>query len=426
MIQRLMFGSEWGLVVRSWKRHGRLSSGVIAWAAALVVVCFGGCDARTDRFPVNELHAKVVAYRSQGASAEGVADVIAPVIEGLFGTPDVPKLPAAIPAGLLDVRNLERSAGAVSSDKAGVDFGLYRANCVVCHGLAGSGTGPAAGTQNPYPRDFRPGVFKYKSTPRESKPTKGDLARLLDAGVAGTGMPSFVRLPQEDRDALVDYVIYLAIRGETERRLVELAIEGSGSDAKGLGAASLGLGESGRVADEGVAAEIDVVVAAVAASWLAAEPIEVPAPTRSFLEDPVAAAGRGKELFHGPLANCASCHGPAGDGNVATLDFDDWTKEFTTKLGLGVESEAIEGFLDAGGLKPRPIRPRKLAWGHFRGGESDERLYRLLVSGIAGTPMPALLVAEEGSTVGVTQEQLWDLVAYLKTFAGEGLDSKEN
>jgi hypothetical protein len=40
--------------------------------------------------------------------------------------------------------------------------------------------------------------------------------------------------------------------------------------------------------------------------------------------------------------------------------------------------------------------------------------------------MPALLVAEEGSTVGVTQEQLWDLVAYLKTFAGEGLDSKEN
>jgi cytochrome c5 len=239
-------------------------------------------------------------------------------------------------------------------------------------------------------------------------------------------MPSFVRLPQEDRDALVDYVIYLAIRGETERRLVELAIEGSGADAKGLGSASLGLGESGRVADEGVAAEIDVVVAAVAASWLAAEPIEVPAPTRSFLEDPVAAAERGKELFHGPLANCASCHGPAGDGNVATLDFDDWTKEFTTKLGLGVDSQAIEGFLDAGGLKPRPIRPRKLAWGHFRGGESDERLYRLLVSGIAGTPMPALLVAEEGSTVGVTQEQLWDLVAYLKTFAGEGLDSKEN
>ena len=103
--------------------------------------------------------------------------------------------------------------------------GCFREHCVVCHGLEGSGTGPASQFQDPYPRDFRFGVFKWKSTIRSAKPTKQDLLDLLTRGVPGTGMPSFSLLSPDDLDALVDYVIYLSVRGETERRLLVGAMD---------------------------------------------------------------------------------------------------------------------------------------------------------------------------------------------------------
>ena len=72
---------------------------------------------------------------------------------------------------------------------------------------------------NPYPRDYRQGAFKFKSTARADKPTTDDLRRILRDGIAGTAMPSFLLLPDDEIDALIEYVKYLSYRGQTERWL---------------------------------------------------------------------------------------------------------------------------------------------------------------------------------------------------------------
>lgn len=392
----------------------------------LVGAFLAGCDSPTDRFRPNGVYARVVSYQTDGDTQSAVADVEA-VLTAWFGTPDAPRLPDNFPPGLIDPNGLARAAGPVSSDEAGVNFGIYRANCVVCHGLEGGGNGPAAALQNPYPRDFRPGIFKYKSTPRGDKPTRADLTRLLRHGLRGTGMPSFARLSEEDLDATIDYVIYLSIRGETERRLLRLAFEDLGygtAEPPAEAGDRLTMLESGRLADPALADEVEAWILEIAASWLDAEPLAVPEPPPAFVADRAAAAERGRELFHGPLANCASCHGQEGNGAAVTLDFDDWTKEYTTRLGVGPDSSEVRDWRRLGAMKPRPISPRNLSWGNFRGGADDQSLYRLLVSGIAGTPMPGLLIVappqDIESVVGITPDQVWDLVAYLQTLATTG------
>ena len=97
---------------------------------------------------------------------------------------------------------------------------MYRRHCAHCHGISGDGAGPTASFLNPYPRDYRRGIFKFKSTPRTEPPTKEDLKRILHEGIAGTAMPSFKYLPNDELEALASYVRYLSVRGQVERLLV--------------------------------------------------------------------------------------------------------------------------------------------------------------------------------------------------------------
>ncbi len=92
-----------------------------------------------------------------------------------------------------------------------------------CHGITGDGAGPTAAFLNPYPRDYRKGVYKFKSSKKGSKPTHEDLKMVLMEGIAGTAMPSFKLLPDQEVEALLHYVRYLTARGEVERKLFELA-----------------------------------------------------------------------------------------------------------------------------------------------------------------------------------------------------------
>ena len=59
-------------------------------------------------------------------------------------------------------------------------------------------------------------MFKYTSTSVGAKPTRDDLKRTLRRGIPGTAMPSFDTLPQEEIEALIEYVQYLSLRGQTE------------------------------------------------------------------------------------------------------------------------------------------------------------------------------------------------------------------
>jgi mono/diheme cytochrome c family protein len=376
------------------------------------ILAMNGCDSPPGSFKPDELYAQVVATRQNTDSGQAAADVNR-VMESLFGTPDAPKLPDAIPSSLIDRANLSRAAGPVSSDKEDTHFGIYRARCVVCHALDGSGAGPAAALQNPYPRDFRAGVFKYKSTPRSEKPTKADLQAILRHGAPGSSMPAFDRLPQEDLDAAVDYVVYLSIRGEVQRRLIQYAVT------------EMGYGDQEGPPSDAVTElneTVSQVIESVVDQWMKARPIDVPAMPAWDGEETLAAIERGRELFHGQLANCASCHGANGNGDAVTLDFDDWTKEYTTLLGISPSDKAsVKPMRKLGALPPRPISPRNLSWGVYRGGGDPETLYRRLVAGIAGTPMPGLLVQDSEAAVGVTPSQIWDLVAYLRSLGDSQL-----
>ncbi|MGI9471476.1 MAG: cytochrome c [Rubripirellula sp.] len=165
------------------------------------------------------------------------------VVETMFGTPDDPKLPQVVLddedlSQIVSMDNLIRASG--PENEAG--RGLYRLLCASCHGVTGNGRGPASTAQVPYPRDYRMGIFKFKSTPRGSKPTKADLKQLIKHGINGTNMSSVqdllkqeklkrgdaewlpATITDEDVDALVDYVIYLSFRGEHERQQVDMGI----------------------------------------------------------------------------------------------------------------------------------------------------------------------------------------------------------
>jgi len=80
---------------------------------------------------------------------------------------------------------------------------LYQEHCVVCHGLAGYGDGPASATLHP-----RPANLTAKHTGHH---TVGDLFWWLTYGLKGSAMPGFQdRLTEEERWDLINFVRTLA------------------------------------------------------------------------------------------------------------------------------------------------------------------------------------------------------------------------
>ena len=369
----------------------------------LALILLAGCDAPIEHFEPNDVYALTLAT-SQGTDAASVTDAVTPIVEKLFGTPNEPRWPSELlsesATTLVDTAEVRRSAGRVYSDRDGVDFGLYSKHCVVCHGVEGSGAGAAAVFQNPYPRDFRAGVFKWKSTERAAKPTREDLNQLLHAGLPGSGMPSFAVIDEEDRSALVDYLIYLSVRGEVERKLQLMFAVDEWDDTVGT--------DDPMIAD---------TVNDVAATWVKAPSQIVDVPDETTNDE--ASINRGKDTFHGLIANCVGCHGPAGNGMAVTLDYDDWAKEYSTRLGLTpTDRDAMKPFRKAGALRPRLIQPRNLQDGVFRGSggtSNGKAIYRQISQGIAGTPMPAVEITPEESKKGLTASQVWDLVHYVQS-----------
>ncbi|HIE95904.1 MAG TPA: cytochrome c, partial [Fuerstia sp.] len=98
--------------------------------------------------------------------------------------------------------------------------GLYMRHCSHCHGTSGDGNGPTARYLVPRPRDYRQGVFKFTSTNDLAKISRDDLHRVLSNGIPGTYMPSFVpMLKEQEKHAVVEYVRFLAMRGEFEKKI---------------------------------------------------------------------------------------------------------------------------------------------------------------------------------------------------------------
>lgn len=404
------------------------------WAACLV--WFAGCDTQPLTFQPNRVHQLKWEYQT-GLTLQRAADDVQAAVEHYFGLPDQPLVPETL-LRLVNPADINRAAGPVYSDREDVHYGLYREHCVVCHGLNGGGSGPAAAMQNPYPRDFRMGIFKFKSTPRGQRPTADDLLGTLLRGEPGTSMPSFAPLPEGDLRAVVQYVQFLSIRGEFERELLETAADFYADDAEPMETDERLFAPEAHEQDPTLLAkqeaELGELLAGIVDRWLAAESSSVAAPAaprhvgrfheldQSQQEAAVASVARGKELFRGPVANCVGCHGPAGAGDVPTLDYDDWTKDWTTRIGVTPsDKQAVVPFRKAGALNPRTAQPRNLQHGAFRGGGEPGDLFLRIVHGIEGTPMPAVTLTPESSAIGLTEDQVWDLVNFVKSLSDRDL-----
>lgn len=339
----------------------------------------------------------------------------------LFGTPDEPQIPKVAKIGVvLDAYKLKRASGAVHSDELGVGYGLYREHCAHCHGVTGDGNGPTAPFLNPYPRDYRMGLFKFKSTPSDYKPTHADLKKIVYDGIPGTAMPSFKLLPDEEVEALVHYVKYLAIRGETEREL----LRGSNEELD-EGQRLVSFDDSGKESFESHLELINNAVNKVVGKWLDADANVVEIPQRKAMtqEELIASRKRGRDLFYGTVANCAKCHGDSALGDGTTNDYDNWTKDIVDPGKPETTKETIDRYVALGFPEPRTIRPRNLRQGVFRGGNRPIDIYWRVKNGIGGTPMPAATVkpADNPNAKGLTPDDIWDIVNYVQHLPYEPL-----
>jgi len=101
---------------------------------------------------------------------------------------------------------------------------VYLANCAVCHGETGDGNGMAAHMFRIQPRDFRHGLFKFRSTPSGSLPTDEDLLHTITQGLRWTGMVGRSDLSEGDRRAVIQYVKTLSPRFAAEQPRPSMAV----------------------------------------------------------------------------------------------------------------------------------------------------------------------------------------------------------
>jgi mono/diheme cytochrome c family protein len=398
--------------------------------------CIAGCtQSSAPQFRLDM--PQIVRAQLQPENRQAIADVLG----ALFGTPDEPFVPPELG---LDVKKLKLSAGPTRSTEQGLGGGLYRQHCVHCHGITGDGRGPTAQFLNPYPRDYRPAVYKFKSTYNPSRPTDEDLHKVLRNGVPGTAMPSFALLPPAEIDALVEYVKYLSMRGQMETALIDMLINE--------------VEENEETAEEGDYHLLDPkkyeyqrelindALATIAGEWQeSVDNVILPAgeslPPQDRTPEQIAdSVDHGRELFYGTKANCIKCHGPTGLGDGQQDDQDNWNKavvafrQETESLASSLESQEEGSDEDVRArrrelaerlellshmLSPRNAIPRNLRTGAYRGGVRPLDIFRKVYTGIAGTPMPGLGPATPGAQGTLTEEEMWQLVDYVRSLPFE-------
>lgn len=406
---------------------------------AIVSVMFAtsGCGDPQAVFVPNDAYLANIERKTQTTIDAVNRSDIGLILAAAFGDPDDPYVPVLSDVDtskVLDLKYLKQSSGKVWSDKAGSARGLYREHCIHCHGTTGDGFGPTASFLNPYPRDYRMGIFKFKSTGKSLKPTHDDLIRILREGIPGTAMPSFKLLDNDEIEALVHYVRFLAIRGEVERKLIDILPD---LDSRIL---DVTLRDSAPDAYKAQWELVRSTIKDVFEKWVNAEQeyAAVPARPEGWQEAETLATSveHGRKLFYGKVANCFSCHGDSALGDGQLQGVDAWTRELLNdkEQFLGWEKMTADererfDFIksrDPRILPPRNIRPRNLRQGVFRGGRRPIDIYLRIVNGIDGTPMPSapmLKPGEEPNPGKLTTDDLWSLVDYVRSLAYESISN---
>jgi mono/diheme cytochrome c family protein len=366
---------------------------LMAAGLCVVLATAPGCD----QSPPPRFHANLVQMNNPDNNISPKhQQQIADILLAMYGTPDEPFV---LPETGLDIQKLRVAAGPVK----GYSQGLFRLHCVHCHGITGDGMGPTALFLKPYPRDYREGWFKFKSTPSKTPPTHDDLVRTLNEGVSGTAMPSFKLLSKSEIDALVEYVEYLSMRGQTELELInqyKLA-DAFDPDKEDFPTTREFLVDTVLSGPNG-----PVTLWKSAASQVTA----VPKPPADFRTTASIEAGR--QVFYNK-GGCVKCHGPTalGDGQLV---WDMWNESVHKLDQKVVESSEpaklaeLKVALRDDALPPRESEPRNLRQGIYRGGRQPYELFFRLYNGIFPSQMPGI-----GSTPGMTTDDIWHLVDFI-------------
>jgi mono/diheme cytochrome c family protein len=391
-------------------------------AAGFSLLCCAmltGCGRSEAEFRLDLIEAKKCKVSPQ--QQQQIADIL----RAMFGTPDDPFV---LPQTGLDLQKIQIASGPVHRDAESGPRGLFREHCMHCHGINGDGAGPTAAFLNPYPRDYRRGWFKFKSTRREDEPTTENLLRIVTGGIQGTAMPAFRLYPDVDRLALVEYVKYLSMRGQMELALDRWVANNTTkpTDAVPSDPNSL-LNLLGPIAEQWkepvqVAVDdrpedmkFDKITDVIARQR--AEDRSIAIGRAMFLNEKPGEMKYGSETIKYMGAGCFKCHGPTQLGDGQTTDYDDWTKEVwdkvTWKYGVSLTDKPPDHPLPSGHTPPvleselpslgalpeRHIIPRNLRLGVYHGGRRPLDIYYRVHEGIKGAPMPAntdsLLTAEE-------------------------------
>lgn len=359
-----------------------------------------GCGRSVAEFHLDEVEAK------KDGITEQQQQQISNILFAMFGTPDNPFV---LPQTGLDLEKIRLASGPVHRDAVSGPRGLFREHCMHCHGITGDGAGPTAVFLNPYPRDYRRGWFKFKSTHRDDEPISDDLMRIVTDGIQGTAMPSFRLYPVVDRESLVEYVKYLSMRGEMEialDRYIQVNLQKT-DPAPSDPAILLGLLStiveqwkdpvSVTVVDRPEDMKFDKIAGLAARK--AAENRSIAIGRAMFLSekqgdlayDEVVNGKHVSEKIPIMGGGCIKCHGPTELGDGQTSDYDDWTKQVWGKeswskgVGLPTPSELYS----LGALPERHIIPRNLRLGVYHGGRRPLDIYYRIHEGIKGAPMPA-------------------------------------
>ena len=283
--------------------------------------------------------------------------------------------------------NVKRQAGG---------YAIYRRNCLHCHGVSGAGDGPTAPFLYPPPRDYRRGIFKFTSTPTMARPHRDDLRRTITYGLHGTSMPAFESLLTESEiEEVLEYVMFLSMRGETELALIEEAYISDENDPNALSDDIVRDAANG-VFDKWKLAQTQVVN----------PPIARTSPTRESIL-------RGRDLFL--QSDCKDCHGRLAKGDGESFVNQDKFNEVVFG-GNPSERQARIDQLDEKtrtlwNQKPddwgNPLRPANLNRSVYKGGRRPLDIFWRVAKGINGAQMPAHYPSP------FDEKKVWDVVNFV-------------
>lgn len=372
---------------------------LVAWQ--VLPVDYGVFEGKTSKSGVSEVSVSLTGV-TPTASSRRLAELRGSVVTNDVGNP-IGTVAAYTPAnGALRISSSDGTT--IQPDQNlkvigdGLQFGrdLYLRHCMHCHGVSGDGDGPTAKYFAVKPRDYRKGTFKFTSTIQGVRASRDDLKRIIKLGVAGTYMPSFMLLPDDEVASLVEYVRWLAMRGEVENSLyIEMSSDFGAETNREKSRADLKKEVEAFAASQ-FPMKTSEIGKDLAETWSAPEDetnVLMPKEPRGSADQD--SIRRGRELFLNKDVGCFSCHGESARGNgVSTETFN--------KLPNSTELSKVPGLFDDWG---NLVKPRDLTTGIYRGGRRPLDIYRRIRAGIKGTPMQGFSRLEE--------QQVWDLTNYV-------------